>query len=143
MAQEEKSLRFHHGTDEIIRGIMSLAVLAVGVALCLAPAAAQGVPTEAELDRKLQGPPPDSRNYQRRSARSFRGKTGDAASWVKHKLSGFHVTPARLCLALGLVGFLVSRNRNKKTHSGWLAVYVASLLMLLGGGAALLMKYLE
>lgn len=106
------------------------------------PAVAQNLPTEAELERRLKGPPPDEREYQRRSTISFNGKTDGAASWVKDKLSGFHVTPARLCLALGLIGFLYTRNKNKKVSTGWLVIYVASILLLLGGGIGMLMKYL-
>ena len=110
--------------------------------LCAAPAGAQDLPTEDELNKRLQGPPPDDRNYQRGSTRSFKGRTGGAAAWVKHKLSGVHVTPARLCLALGIVGFLYSRNKNKKKNTGWLAIYICSILMLLGGGVAVAMRYL-
>ncbi len=120
------------------------ATLALATVVLLSPAAAraQKLPTEAELERKLKGPPPDQRKYQRRSTLNFKGESDSAASWVKNKLSGFHVTPDRLCLALGLIGFLYTRNKNKKHSTGWLAIYVVSILMLIGGGIGMLMKYL-
>ena len=120
---------------------MALVAVAMVALLCVAPAAAQKLPTEEELDRKLKGPPPDDRNYQRRSAKSFGGRTSGAASWVRNKLSGFNVTPGRLCLALGIVGFLFSRNKNTRNNSGWLVIYVVSILMVLGGGVAMGLKY--
>lgn len=115
-----------------------------GLALAWSPpAAAQKPPTAEELDRRLKGPPPDERHYQKRSARSFDERTGRAADWVKNKLSGFHVTPARLCLALGIVGLLFSRNKNHKKHRGWLVIYIGSWLAVLAGALQVGMKYLS
>ncbi len=125
-----------------IRTSTALAALVALASLYAAPAAAQRLPTEAELERKLSGPPPDDREYQRRSTKSFKGRTGGAASWVKDKLSGFRVTPGRLCLALGIVGWLYTRNKNKKNNTGWMAIYVISILSLLAGGAMALARYL-
>ena len=126
-----------------VRLSTALLALAAGVLLCAGPAVAQDLPTEEELARRLQGPPPDDRNYQRRSTKSFGGRTNSAASWVKNKLSGFHVTPPRLCLALGIVGFLCSRNKNKKNNTGWLAIHVISILLLLAGAAMVAVRYLS
>ena len=59
------------------------------------------------------------------------------ADWVKNKLSGFHVTPQRLAIALGLVGILYTRNKNKSKR-GWLLISVVSWLLALGGLGSML-----
>jgi hypothetical protein len=78
-------------------------------------------------------PVPD---HQRDSVESTRGQALQAAAWVKERLSGFHVTPARLMIGLGLLGVLVSWNRNKRLRH-WAVLAGLSWLLLLSGVAAI------
>ena len=77
------------------------------------------------------------RSYQRDSVESFGGRALRAAAWVKDRLSGFHVTPARLLAGLGLLGVLITWNKNKRKR-GWAALAAVSWLLLFGGAAAIL-----
>jgi hypothetical protein len=92
--------------------------------------------TEKEA-REAAAPRDDGRTYQRDSVEGFGGRALRAATWVKERLSGFHVTPARLLAGLGLLGVLVTWNKNKRKQ-GWAVLAGISWLLLLGGAAAIL-----
>ena len=114
--------------------------IAVGL-LLLGASNAQGrpphVPTEEELRQRLGGAKHDApREYQRESVHSFGQQTRDAAAWVKERLAGLHVTPARLLLGLGILGILFCWNKNKKLVR-WAVLSVFSVLLLIAGVAAM------
>jgi hypothetical protein len=120
----------------------SLIVLA---ALQLLPAvsAAQTphVPTEEQLRQRLGGAKHDAdREYQRESVHSFGQSARDAATWVKERLAGLHITPARLMVGLGVLGLLYTSNKNKKKVF-WLALLLVSLLLAVFGVAAMIFSW--
>ncbi|MCK5800536.1 MAG: hypothetical protein KAI47_25280 [Deltaproteobacteria bacterium] len=82
----------------------------------------------------------DRRQYQDRSVSTVQGRAQKAAGWVKEKLDSIHVTPARLALALGLLGFLWSLGKNKR-HVRWALTFAISLLLLGFGGAAMYFQW--
>ena len=99
------------------------------------------VPTEEELRQRLGGAKHDApREYQRESVHSFGQQARDAAAWVKERLAGLHVTPARLLLGLGLLGILVCWNKNKKLVR-WAVLSVFSGLLLAAGVAAMVFNW--
>jgi len=79
-------------------------------------------------------------NHQSDSVESARGGALQAAAWVKERLSGFHVTPARLMIGLGLLGALMSWNKNKRLRR-WAILAGLSWLLLLGGLAAIVLGW--
>jgi hypothetical protein len=99
------------------------------------------VPTEEELRQRLGGAKHDApREYQRESVHGFGQQARDAAAWVKERLAGLHVTPARLLLGLGLLGILVCWNKNKKLVR-WAVLSVFSGLLLIAGAAAMVFDW--
>jgi hypothetical protein len=136
-------------------GLCSFSVGLVGVSLvcgCLArPAHAVGglssvtlpsgqshIPTEEELDRRLgrrHGEDDSERGYQRDSVESFGQRSHEAATWVQRQLSGIHVTPARFLLGLGLLGVLITWNKNKRKVQWAVLTGFAYLLVILGAAA--------
>jgi hypothetical protein len=80
------------------------------------------------------------REYQAHSAQTFMGRTRSAAQWVKDQLAQLHITPARLALGLGILGVLFTWNRNKR-HVRWAVLTVASWLLLVFGGAAMIFRW--
>lgn len=63
-----------------------------------------------------------------------------AATWVKERLSGFRVTPARLMVGLGLLGVLLTWSKNKR-RPAWAVLAALAWLLLVGGAAALLLGW--
>lgn len=82
----------------------------------------------------------DRRDYQQRSVSTIQGRARRAAGWVKNKLNSIHVTPARLCIALGLLGLLWSWGKNKR-HARWAVTFGIALLLLGFGVAAVVFKW--
>jgi hypothetical protein len=80
------------------------------------------------------------RDYQQRSVGTVQGRARRAAGWVKNKLNSIHVTPARLCIALGLLGLLWSWGKNKR-HARWAVTFGIALLLLGFGVAAIVFKW--
>ncbi len=120
----------------------------IGAGVCLAiPLGASGQtrpphgPTEEELKRQLgQTHEEPDRTYQVDSVQSFGTKAAQAAAWVRARLSGIHITPARLLVGLGVLGLLISWNKNKKKME-WAVISTASLLLLVFGLAAHLFRW--
>ena len=99
------------------------------------------VPSEEELRQRLGGAKHDApREYQRESVHGFGQQARDAAAWVKERLAGLHVTPARLLLGLGLLGILVCWNKNKKLVR-WAVLSVFSGLLLIAGVTAMVFDW--
>lgn len=119
----------------------------VMLALLLAGGAASAedrpphVPTEEELRLQRGGAKPDTpQEYQRESVNSFGQRARDAAGWVKERLSGLHITPARLLLGLGVLGILVCWNKNKK-KTQWAVLSLASFLLVIAGVVAMVFSW--
>jgi len=99
------------------------------------------VPTEEELRLARGGAKKDAeREYQQESVHSFGQSARDAAAWVREKLSGLHITPARLLLGLGILGILITWNKNKKKPQ-WLVVTLFSYLLIIFGCAAMFLDW--
>ncbi len=97
------------------------------------------VPTEAELEKSRRKPDP-GRGYQRDSVASFGEKSQSTAQWVKDKLSGIHVTPARFLIGLGLLGILMTWPMNKRKVQ-WAVISVFSYILALLGAAGLFFRW--
>lgn len=82
----------------------------------------------------------DRRDYQKSSVQTVQGRARGAATWVREKLGAIHVTPARLALVLGLLGFLWTWNKNKKKVQ-WAVIFGFSLLLSGLGGAAIYFQW--
>jgi hypothetical protein len=99
------------------------------------------VPTEEELRRRLGGAKHDADSeYQRESVHSFGQSARDAATWVKERLAGLYITPARLMVGLGVLGLLYTWNKNKKKLV-WVVVFVLSVLLAVFGVAAMVFHW--
>jgi len=117
-------------------GWFLLALLSLPLTALARPA---HIPTESELARARRQPDP-AREYQRDSVASFGQKSQSTAQWVKDKLSGIHVSPARLLIGLGLCGILLTWSKNKRM-ARWLALTALSYLLALIGAAGLLFRW--
>lgn len=108
--------------------------------LMLQPALAAGqrlVPTEEELDRKLQGQPEEVRpSYQRRSVRRFGDRSQRGFSWVKQQLRSLNITPPKVMIVLGLLGVLLTWRKNKR-KSNWMLLAGLSYALILAGAAGM------
>ena len=118
-----------------------LLFLAAAALLATSPARAGNaygpiVPTEAELDEQEHRgaggvPRTDRRDHQKNAVGRFALKADRAAHWVKTRLSGFHVTPGRLGLGLGLMCLLLTWGKNKRV-TRWAVLRACAVLLCLG-----------
>ncbi len=118
-----------------------LLFIAATAMLATSPAMASGsygpiVPAEQELDEQEHMeaggvPKTDRRDHQKRAVGRFALKADRAAHWVKTRLSGFHVTPGRLGLGLGLLCLLVTWGKNKRV-TRWAVLRACAVLLCLG-----------
>jgi hypothetical protein len=74
------------------------------------------------------------------SAEAGGGGVLRAATWVKERLSGFRVTPARLLVGVGLLGVLLTWSKNKRRPL-WAVLAGLAWLLLVWGAAALLLGW--
>ncbi len=113
-----------------------VALLTIGVVF--APLLIEGSAASAQGQRLYRVD--DRRDYQQRSVSTVQGRARRAAGWVKEELNSVHVTPARLCVALGLLGLLWSWGKNKR-HARWAVIFGLALLLLGFGVAAIVFKW--
>ncbi len=99
------------------------------------------VPQEEDWERQQRGEEPDRRDYQDRSVQRVKNWAWGTIEWVLAQLAAVELTPERIALVLGLVGALVTRNRNKQ-KTKWAILTGLSYLLLILGGAGIALKLL-
>lgn len=107
----------------------------------LGSALAQHTPTEEELDKRLTGVQADPiRGYQQRSVEQSQSWTHDALAWFRGLLARIHLTPARVCLGLGVIGTIYTAGKNKRLVK-WAVMAVFSWLLAIVGICAMVFNW--
>lgn len=99
------------------------------------------VPTDEEADQARTGIRSDEgRGYQQRSVETVQSWLHEALGWMRDLLRRLHLTPARLCLGLGVVGAIWTAGKNKRKVR-WAVTAGLSYLLAVVGLAAMVFNW--
>jgi hypothetical protein len=99
------------------------------------------VPTETEYQKSRTGIRSDSeRQYLQRSIETNQYGFRGILLWIREKIRRIHLTPARLCLGLGILGTFYSAGKNKHIAK-WAVLSIVSLLLIIIGICAMVFHW--